>query len=218
MTYSAEELDNNNRFRLLLRIPYDDLLEFVFKYLRRRSVVTVLFWSVCLFFLSFAVYLRIGLAGRFPESAFLLHSALGLIVFPLAIVPFHEMLHIVPYYLFGARDIRVGMDLKQYLFYVTAHRFVLTGNKFMIVALFPFALFSLAILVFLLFFDAGLWSWSLSLFMFVHATMCAGDIALLNFFFVNRGKRLYTWDDADTKDAFFYEELPDTAGSNSFSV
>jgi hypothetical protein len=207
MDYSVEELVTSPRFRLVLRIPYNGLLEFVMGYLRRRSALTIIFWSLCLLFLAIAVFFRIELADRFAARAFFVHTILGLFIFPLIAVPFHEMIHIVPYYLFGARDIRVGMDLKQYLFYVTAHRFVLSSKKFIIVAIFPFVLVSAAILAYVIIFEAGLWAWSLSLFMFVHATMCAGDIALLNFLFVNRGKAIYTWDDADTKDAFFYEEV-----------
>jgi hypothetical protein len=43
--------------------------------------------------------------------------------------------------------------------------------------------------------------------LFVHATMCAGDFAMLNFYFLNRGKKIYTWDDFDKKMAYFYEEI-----------
>jgi hypothetical protein len=37
--------------------------------------------------------------------------------------------------------------------------------------------------------------------------MCAGDFALLNLYFVNKDKKIYTWDDLDKKEAYFYEEL-----------
>jgi hypothetical protein len=37
--------------------------------------------------------------------------------------------------------------------------------------------------------------------------MCAGDFALLNFYFLNRDKEIYTWDDVDKKEAYFYEKL-----------
>jgi hypothetical protein len=37
--------------------------------------------------------------------------------------------------------------------------------------------------------------------------MCAGDFALLNFYWLNRHKNIYTWDDADQKMAYFYEEI-----------
>ena len=98
------------------------------------------------------------------------------------------------------------MDLKQYLFYVTAHRYVASPLQFRIVAVTPFIIIS-AVLIFLIFLLPGLWKWSLSVFLFAHATMCAGDFALLNLYFLNKDKKLYTWDDADKKEAYFYERI-----------
>jgi len=96
------------------------------------------------------------------------------------------------------------MDLKQYLFYVTAHRYVASPVWFKIVALIPFIVISTG-LIMLIVILPGLWKWSFSIFLFAHATMCAGDFALLNFYHLNRGKKIYTWDDADKKMAYFYE-------------
>jgi hypothetical protein len=118
----------------------------------------------------------------------------------------HEGLHIVPYLLSGARRIRIGMDLRQYIFFVTAHRYVTTSLQFRIVAYTPFIVISLSLFA-MIFLLPGLWKWSLSLFLFMHATMCAGDFALLNFYQVNKEKKIYTWDDADLKEAYFYEEI-----------
>ena len=63
------------------------------------------------------------------------------------------------------------------------------------------------VLIILILMLPGLWKWSLSLLLFVHATMCAGDFAMMNFYFLNRRKKIYTWDDFDKKIAYFYEEL-----------
>jgi hypothetical protein len=30
---------------------------------------------------------------------------------------------------------------------------------------------------------------------------------MLNYYYLNRHKRIFTWDDADMKEAYFYEEL-----------
>jgi hypothetical protein len=136
----------------------------------------------------------------------LLHSLLGFILFPVIFIPIHEALHLIPYYLTGARNLRIGMDLKQYLFYVTAHRYVAGPKQFRLVAIFPFALISI-ILIALLPFVSDLWRWTFSAFLFVHATMCAGDFALLNFYSINSEKEIYTWDDADKKEAYFFEKL-----------
>ena len=206
MAILVEDLDDQTKFRQILAIPYQDLIPFIFDYLKRKSGLTFFFWSVCILFLSITILIRIKIAGLFPFINIILHSILGLIILPVICIPIHELLHILPYYLSGARRIRIGMDLKQYIFYVTAHRYVATPLQFTVVAVLPFLIISVAftLLVFLL---PGLWKWSLSLFLFAHATMCAGDFALLNFYFLNRNKKIYTWDDADKKIAYFYEEI-----------
>jgi hypothetical protein len=206
MAILVEDLDDQKKFRQMLAIPYQDLIRFIFDYLKKKSGLTFFFWSVCLIFLIITILVRIKIAGQFPAAGIILHSVLGLIIFPVLCIPVHESLHILPYYLSGARRIRIGMDLKQYIFYVTAHRHVATPLQFVIVAIFPFLIISsvFTILVFLL---PGLWKWSLSIFLFAHTTMCAGDFALLNFYFLNRDKKIFTWDDAERKIAYFYEEI-----------
>lgn len=205
-TYSVSDTEDPSKFTLLLRVPYNDLLSFVLEFIRKRSPVMAIFWASCIFFLFIAVYIRISISHLYPFSQIFLHSVLGFIVFPVLCIPVHEGLHIIPYFLSGGRDIRIGMDLKQYLFYVTAHRHVAAPREFKIVAAFPYQLISIA-LILLVFYMPGLWKWSLSAFLFAHATMCAGDFALLNFYYINRDKQIYTWDDAEKKEAYFYEKI-----------
>ena len=206
MELKVEDLEDQSRYRQILEISYNDLVPFIMDYLKRVSAVTVLFWSVCLFFLAAAIRIRMNIAGYFPLPEILSHTGLGMIILPLLCIPVHELLHILPYYFSGARKIRVGMDLKQYLFYVTAHRYVATPLQFRIVAIIPFLIISIATILLVLIMP-GLWKWSLSLFLFVHTTMCAGDFALLNFYFMKKSRKIYTWDDADKKIAYFYEEI-----------
>jgi len=206
MAIRVEDLDDQTKYRQLLSVSYKDLVPFIFEYLLKRSRLITIFWAVCLIFLGLALKIRFNIAGYYPLAKILTHTSLGLIVFPVLCIPVHEFLHVIPYYISGARNIRAGMDLKQFIFYVTAHRYVASPLQFRIVALTPFLLISIVstLLVFIL---PGLWKWSLSLFLFVHTTMCAGDFALLNFYFLNRDKKIYSWDDADKKEAYFYEKL-----------
>jgi len=206
MALQVEDLADQSKYRQILNVPYNDLTGFVLDYLRRGSGMMVLYWSVCLIFFGIALTVRIDIAGYFPLKNIIFHSLLGLVIFPLLSVPLHEILHVIPFYLAGARNIRTGMDLKQYIFYVTAHRHVTNAGQFKIIALIPFITVTL-VLLFLIFYIPGLWKWSLSLFLFVHTTMCAGDFALLNFYWLNKEKKIYTWDDADEKMAYFYEEI-----------
>jgi hypothetical protein len=206
MALTVEDLDDQSRFRQIREIPYSELVEFIIDYMLKKTGLTFLFWSICLLFLGIALTVRINLTGYFPFSKVFLHTILGLIVLPVLCVPIHELMHIIPYYLAGARKIRIGMDLQQFIFYVTAHRHVAGPLQFTIVALIPFIILSIIIL-FIVFYLPGLWKWSFSLFLFVHATMCAGDFAMLNFYWINRKKKIFTWDDADGKIAYFYEKI-----------
>jgi hypothetical protein len=206
MALRVEDLDDQSKYRQILKIPYEDLVTFVLDYLRRKSALMVFFWSTCIIFLGIALFVRINISGYFPFRDIFFHSILGFVVFPLLSIPIHELLHIIPYYLTGARNIRVSMDLKQYMFYVTAHRQVATARQFRFVALVPFIIISL-VMLFLILILPGLWKWSLSLFLLAHATMCAGDFAMLNFYSLHSGKNIYTWDDFDEKTAYFYEEI-----------
>jgi hypothetical protein len=206
MSLKTEDFDDQSKYRQILAVPYSDLIDFVLDYLRKKSGLMIFFWSVCLIFLGIALLVRINISGYYPLKNIMLHSILGLIVFPILIVPIHEALHVIPFFLTGARKIKVGMDLSQYIFYVTAHRHVVNARQFSIIALIPFIIMTVAFFVLTLF-APGLWKWSLSIFLFVHTTMCAGDFALLNFLWLNKHKKIYTWDDADEKMAYFYEEI-----------
>lgn len=206
MAFRVEDLEDESRFRQILKIPYDELINFVFDYIKRRSDLIVIFWSLCIIFLGYAAYIRINIAGYFPLKNILLHSFLGFIVFPLLLIPLHELLHLIPFKLTGAKNIRIGMDLRQYMFFVTAHRHIVSSGQFRWIAYTPFAIITLSLLLLILFVP-GLWKWSLSLVLLIHATMCAGDFAMMNFFRINRKKKLYTWDDAEKKIAYFYEEI-----------
>lgn len=206
MALKVEDLEDQCKYRQILRIPYDDMVQFVLDYLKRRSGLMASFWSACLVFLGIAIIVRINISGYFPFRNIFFHTILGLVVFPLLCIPVHELLHIIPYYLTGARNIRITMDLKQYMFYVTAHRQVTRTGQFRFVALVPFVIMSL-VLLYLVLNLPGLWKWSLSLLLFAHSTMCAGDFALMNFYALHRGKKIYTWDDVDEKISYFYEEI-----------
>ena len=206
MAFTIDELDDPSRFRLLLTISYGDIVSFVIDYIKRKTNLTVFFWGVCLIFFGISVIIRIDIAGLFELRKIFYHTMLGLIVFPILIIPIHEGLHVIPYFISGARNIKIGMDFNQFMFYVTAHRHVASPLQFRIVALIPFVIISLSALLLTLYLP-GLWKWSFSLFLLAHTTMCAGDFAMLNFYHINKRKKIYTWDDADLKEAYFYEEI-----------
>jgi hypothetical protein len=205
MSLKVEDLGDQTRYRHILTIKYDNLVDFVFEYLGKRSLFISSYFFFCILSLIIAITLRIRIAGEFTHSSILLHSLTGFVFLPLVCVPLHEFLHAIPLLLSGAKNVRAGIDLKQFMFYVSAHRYVASAPLFRIVALTPFILISLSCGVVFLIVPA-LWKWTIASFLFTHTTMCAGDFALLNFYYLNRHKKIYTWDDLEKKEAYFYEE------------
>ena len=114
MSLQVEDLDDQSKYRQILAIPYDELLVFVFDNIRKKSGLMVFFWSVCFVLLGIALTVRINIAPYFPLKHIILHTFLGLIIFPVLYIPVHEFLHIVPYWLSGAKD-KGRYDLKQYV-------------------------------------------------------------------------------------------------------
>jgi hypothetical protein len=206
MAFTIDELNDPSRFTHILTVSYNEIVNFVLDYIKRKTNLTVFFWGVCMIFFGISIIIRIDISGLFELKKIFAHTLLGLIVFPVMIIPIHEGLHVLPYFISGARNIKIGMDLNQFMFYVTAHKHVASPSQFKIVALIPFLVITLLTLLLTLWLP-GLWKWSLSLFLLAHTTMCAGDFAMLNYYYINRRKKIYTWDDADLKEAYFYEEI-----------
>ena len=200
---SIEELENEAAYEKVLTLPYNELAPFVISGLRSRSLPMMMVWTVVIVSGVLTILLWPRAGGDTDGPGILTGLAAGLILRPLLIVPLHELLHLIPFRLAGARDIRVGADLRQGIVYVTAHRFVAGLKLFAVVAITPFMTVT-ASMVAVIFFVPPWWQWVLTLTMLAHTTMCAGDAVLLGHMGQFRGREVYTWDDADRKEAYFY--------------
>lgn len=206
MDRKVDDIIKNERFRHLLTLSYDDIVPFVFEYIKKHTFPIISAWSFLLAIIILMADARFALAGQYRFLIIFTHSIIGLVIFPLILVIPHELLHIIPYFMGGARNIRVGADWKQYYFYVTSHLSPVGPFIYIAVALTPFLLISIVLIYLAFIIRSPLWSWTMLCTLFMHTTMCAGDFALINFYWINRDKRIITWDDADRKEAYFYED------------
>jgi hypothetical protein len=204
MNISPETIRGNPENNHLLTLHYNEMIPFVMDYLKKRTLPVFISLLALISVTIAMVMIRMNVAGSFPLINIIIHSFTGLIVLPLLYILPHEFLHIIPYRISGARDIRIGANWKEAYFYVTAHNHPVKRGWFMIIALTP-AITITAIIVTVLLNAAPLWQWSLICSLFVHTTMCAGDLALINYFYINRHKTMVTWDDVEKGEAYFYE-------------
>jgi len=202
-TPSIEALDDPSDYEKVLTLPYGEIAPFVISHITRPTLPMLLVWIIAGASLFLSVWFWPGL--NYPSAGTMMAAGLaaGVILFPLLLVPVHEGSHLIPFRLAGAKDIRFGADLRQGIIYVTAHRFVAGTRLFSIVALTPLITVTAALTVLILISPAW-WKWTFSITLFVHTTMCAGDTALLGYMNSFAGRRVYTWDDADKKEAYFY--------------
>ncbi len=202
-TPAIEELEDSSAYEKVLTLPYGEIAPFVIGHLARPVFPMLLVWITTAAALFLTVWFWPGLVSDAGDPRILKGMTIGLILLPLLLIPVHEGSHLIPFRIAGARDIRFGADLRQGIVWVTAHRFVAGKRLFQIVALTPFIFITLSLVV-LIILSPPWWKWIFSMTLLIHTTMCAGDAALLGFMSKFGKRRVYTWDDVDLKEAYFY--------------
>ncbi|MEE9461257.1 MAG: DUF3267 domain-containing protein [Bacteroidales bacterium] len=210
MRHTVEQIKKDSRFQLLDKLHYDDIVDFATEYVRKRtrSMFFYLVLIIVFFILQWSAFLY-GIFAKDMNTISLLKQFLyGLIISLTIVIPFHELIHALGYFLLGARKIRFGAVLKHFAFYAVADDFVANRNAFIFLALSPFVIVSLLNIAGFVFVQ-GYASYTYISVLFFHATMCAGDFALLSYFEFHRDKELYTFDDVGKKISYFYYKKPE---------
>lgn len=202
-TPDIDQLDDPSLYEKVLTIRYDMIGSFVLGEMTRYTRPMLRIWFTIAATILLSVWFWPGVIYNPEEPRVIAGLATGLVLIPLLLVPVHEGSHLIPFLLAGARDIRFGADIRQGIIYVTAHRFVADKRTFSIVASAPFILITFAILAAVIL-TPPWWKWVLSMTLMVHTTMCAGDAALAGFMSRFGKRKVFTWDDADMKEAYIY--------------
>lgn len=182
-------------------LSHPHLAEFVVDYFfRRRSWLTLLHHLLSGLILGAAIGIawQSGLSFLDGLKAF----GLALVALFVVILPLHEALHAIGYWLVGARDIRWDGSWRMLAVWVVAHRFVAGAQAFAFVALAPTVVLNAIILI------AALLVPKLAVFLLFlllwHHHGASGDWSLLNFFWLHRRAGVWTYDDAERKESFFF--------------
>jgi hypothetical protein len=212
MRHTVEQIKKDSRFQLLDKLHYDDILEFATEYVRKRtrSMFFYLVLIIIFFIFQWSAFLYGIFANDMNTISLLKQFLYGLIISLTIVIPVHELIHALGYLVLGARKIRFGAVLKHFAFYAVADDFVANRNAFIFLALSPFIIVSLLNLAGFVFVH-GYASYTYISVLFFHATMCAGDFALLSYFEFHRDKELYTFDDVANKTSYFYYKKPEAS-------
>ena len=196
---TIEEL-RSGRYTALESIRHEQLIPFVQEYFfRRTSWVTRLHHTLSI--VSLLALIGVGIAG-FSVGRFFLQFAIGVVVMLAVVLPLHEALHAVAYRLSGARDIRWAFSWRMLAAYVVADRFVAGPRTFYFVALAPFVVITPAALALAVLDSSRAVLWLTVLLW--HTAGVSGDWALLNYYWIQRRREVYTFDEDGV--SYFYAD------------
>ena len=142
---SVDDLQNMAEFTQVSELSLKELPAFVKEYYwLQRSRVTYFHYLVSL--LTSAAFFALLFALELSWEDGLMAFGLSALVF-LALLPLHEGIHGLAYRAVGATDIRYGFKLREGFAYAVAHNFVADRRQFTLVAIAPFVIISLGLIV-----------------------------------------------------------------------
>ncbi|MCF0054801.1 DUF3267 domain-containing protein [Dyadobacter sp. CY356] len=203
MNLDPEQL-NRGDFILLDTLGHMDIVPFIRKYIKKRTRASLFYMSINLLFLACAGwYLGKNVGnGGFSLDDGVTHLSYGLAL-AFTLIPLHEYIHVLAYKSQGAQHTSYDSNLKKFYFMAIADKFVANRKEFQIVALAPFVVISLGLLI-LMFFTGKLWTLTIMGMLVVHTACCSGDFGLLSYFDFRRDKELLTYDDKEKGISYFY--------------
>lgn len=197
---TIEKLSNENEFELVEHFKHKDMIPFLAPYIRKKTpVMTGYKASLILFTIGLGVmfgYQGVHDIGR--ALLYLIGGFWGAVI----LVPFHELIHGFVYRLYGAKDVRYHAEPKKFMFYAVAHLYAIDGKRFLNVAAAPtVAIFVLMIVLTILY---PVYSLAFMTVQVMNLLMAGGDVALINYLYVNREKTVYTYDDDELGVTYIY--------------
>jgi hypothetical protein len=203
----VEELQSGGKYRLVLELDFQDMIPFVLNHIRQRGLMSIIYLVANLVMLAFIPALiiagRSGLSGP-PVTWSVIFRQLvsGIFAGSILIIPLHELIHGLAYKILGSGKIIFGADLQQFIFFVTADRYPVSGIQTCFLALLPFVLINLVFWLITLWLFPGLLLFSCCL-LLSHNIMCIGDFAIANYV-LRSGNKVYSFDIPEQKKSYFY--------------
>lgn len=209
--YTPEDLQDQNNFELLTEVSHQKLKEFVVQQISQEKRIIPLYsiyqlLMVLLFIFLLARSVVLAIKGFHEPILFIGLAA----VFSVSIlIVIHELLHALAYLVTGARKISFGAIPRKFIFYALADRQVIAPAAFRIVALAPFIIVKITCLI-----GVAIWfnqqlMYSFLTVMCLHSLFCSGDIAMLAFYNIHKGKEIYNYDDKTEGKTYFYLRKPE---------
>lgn len=203
MRIKPEELANKG-YILLDTLSHEELIPFVKTYLKKKTKYSNFysFINVLIFIISVIYFIFCHSTYEYTLGKMFSYFSIGIAI-AFALIPVHEYIHVLAYKKQGAKNTSYGVNLKKFYFMALADKFVANKKDFEIIALAPFVVISL-VLILLFFLLPNLWTFTIFGTFLTHTAMCSGDFGLLSYFELMKDKQVLTYDDLENKLSYFY--------------
>lgn len=204
---TIEELNNPLLYKTEIVLKHDELLFFVLGWLKKKSWFILLFFALNILFAAAWIFNTafIVLWGNSGIGFQALIFGISCLFFFVFLIPVHEIIHLLSMKFLGARNTFLKPNLKHFMVYAGSHLHVSNSKQYLVIALLPFFIvtFLLCTLLFYLKSDIRPAIWFL---LFLHTNGCAGDVAIANFFYFNRDKDIFSYDNQNLKESYFFSK------------
>ena len=210
MRPDAEEIEKNPNYRQMKVLDYNEMIPFVISNIKHRSFISFLYIGLnAMLVLTVLLIIVSGLMTyELIWSVIIKQTLAGIFCGSILIIPVHELLHGFAYRILGARKIKFGADFQQFIFFVTADRYPVSGKELVFLAMTPFVFINLVTFLAIICLLPN--QLVLGGFLLLsHNIMCIGDFAMVNYVFIHARNRLFTFDEVENKKCYFYEEVAD---------
>lgn len=203
MNIKPEELTGKD-YVLLDQMGHHELVPFIRMYMSKKTAYRTWYYLCNFIIFGFAGYLMVAGYGKadFHLGDRVTHFCYGLAI-ALILVPLHEFIHVLAYRSQGASNTSYDANIKKFYFMALADKFVANRKEFTIVALAPFIVITVTLLI-LLFIVSNDWKLTIAGILLAHTSMCSGDFGLLSYFECHKNKQVVTYDDVANKITYFY--------------
>ncbi|MBP7506666.1 MAG: DUF3267 domain-containing protein [Prolixibacteraceae bacterium] len=207
---SPEDLINSPDYSIVEEVSYDDLKSFLIKEIGNKGLIMTIYGifqgisiAVNVFIITYFT-INIIKHGTFVNELIISVSAIFLSFF--LIIPIHELIHAAAFLILGKKNIGFGAQWKKFLFYAESDRQVLNRREITIVALAPLIAISLICILLIILNFSFISTLIFVIIAFVHLLVCGGDVAIVSFFYRNRSKEMFTFDDRKLKKTYYFEK------------
>jgi hypothetical protein len=202
MKILPEELTENG-YQLTDQFEHTSIVAFIQPYLKATNPVMLFYWGFNIAILLTAAVIWISLPEGKEDA--IIKFGIGGALFAL-LIPIHELIHGIGYKLAGAPKVSYKAHIKKLIFYAMADKFVIAARPFVLLAIAPFVIIN-SLLIIGIISITGPCSWLMAGALLMHTSGCAGDFALISYYFTNRSKEIVTYDDQSAQITYFFTKL-----------